>query len=278
MQQLSLKEIHSALLEILVEFDRVCRENDLKYTLDYGTLLGAVRHKGFIPWDDDVDVSMPRSDYEKFYALVTSGKIKLKDHFEISSDRGKNAVYPFLKLMDKRYKLKCYSHVEVPYLYMDIFPIDGVPDLPDKELKKLRKKEAWYNFIVGTTKWYTFNSRFGFIAWVFGFWFYLPFVCYGRARAIRKLRRLLLKYSDEECSRVDCRAWGTVYYLVSKECFENYCEIEFEGKKFMSVSDWDQRLTSRYGNYMTPPPVSKQKTHHGMIVVPNKKYRVGENL
>ena len=270
---LSLDETHLALLDILIEFDRVCRENSLRYSLDYGTLLGAIRHKGFIPWDDDVDVSMPRPDYEQFYALVNEGKIVFAPHFELSRDRGKRADYPFLKLMDKRYRLKCYSHVEVPYLYMDIFPVDGVPDVSEKELKKLERKQARYSFINGTARWYTFNSRWGFVAWIFGWWFYLPFVLYGTGRAANKIRKLLIRYPVGECSRSDNRSWGMEYYYVSKECFENFCEVTFEGKSFMAVSDYNQRLTARYGDYMTLPPAKQQKTHHGMFVYRNLKYR-----
>lgn len=271
-QVLNLDEIHEALLGILVEFDRVCREHNLRYTLDYGTLLGAVRHKGFIPWDDDVDVSMPRPDYDKFYALVQEEKIVFSRHFELSCDRGGGSVdYPYLKLMDKRYKISCFSHIEVPYLFLDIFPVDGVPDLPEHDVRRWQKKIDRCNFSIGVTRWYTFNSRFGFIAWIFGFWFYLPFVIYGRKRVFAKLHKLKAKYPFESCSMVDV-SWGLTHDYVKRECFEEYCEVEFAGKKFMAVSDWNTRLTTRYGDYMTPPKKIPQISGHGTTIYKNPKY------
>ena len=270
-QFLSLSEIHAALFEILVEFDRVCREYNLRYSLDYGTLLGAVRHKGFIPWDDDVDVSMPRSDYERFLTLVNEGQIRFASHFMLSRDRGRGADYPYLKLMDTRYKTSCFSHFEVPYLFLDIFPVDGVPDLPEKQVRRWQKKVDRYNFVIGVTRWYTFNSRFGFIAWILGFWYYLPFVFYGRKRAAAKLQALAKNYPFEKCSKVDV-GWGLTHDYVERECFEHYCEVEFAGRKFMAISDWDKRLTVRYGDYMTPPKKIPQISGPGTIVYKNPKY------
>ena len=121
MKRLHLEEIHQALIGLLDEFDRICREYNLNYSLSYGTLLGAVRHKGFIPWDDDADVNMPRPDYEKFLELAKNGA--LGEHFCISKDRGKGTYYSFTKLMDKRYPIHCPNHIEVKYLFLDIFQI-----------------------------------------------------------------------------------------------------------------------------------------------------------
>ena len=142
MKRLTLDEMHEALLGILSEFDRVCREHDLKYTLAAGTLLGAIRHKGFIPWDDDVDVYMPRPEYEKFRKLVLEGNV-LSEHFTLSKDRGKGTYYPFLKLMDDRYPIKCPNHIEVPYLFLDIFPVDGMPSSAAEREKVYKKERKW---------------------------------------------------------------------------------------------------------------------------------------
>ena len=99
MQELTLREIQLAELEILIEFDRICKLHNLKYSLAAGTLLGAIRHKGFIPWDDDIDVCMPRPDYEKFIELFRSSVNTAK--FDMSSDRGAQAPYPFVKMLHK---------------------------------------------------------------------------------------------------------------------------------------------------------------------------------
>ncbi len=267
---LNIDEIHAGLFEILSEFDRICRENGLRYSLAYGTLLGAIRHKGFIPWDDDVDVMMPRPDYEKFYSLVMGGEVKLKEHFLVSDDRGKKAPYPFMKMMDDRYSIKAYSHIEVPYLFVDIFPVDGVPDLPEKGRKKVFHKELFYNFVISMTKWYIFaSSWWAYVVRVLCFWFYPIWMIYGRRRAIRKIHALLLKYPFETCELCDNRSWGMTRDYMPREIYDHFENVDFEGKSFSIISDWDKWLTSRYGDYMTPPPVKKRNPTHGMRIYRN---------
>ena len=120
-----LKHLQSILLLMLIEFDRVCRENDLKYYLCGGTLLGAVRHKGFIPWDDDVDVLMPRDDYEKLLALKSG--IFNDDMFIESNENDSYYGHVFAKLMlpgtlnseNFTENVKCKKNI-----YIDIFPLD----------------------------------------------------------------------------------------------------------------------------------------------------------
>ena len=271
MNYLTLDQTHAALLDILIEFDRICRENHLKYSLAYGSLLGAIRHKGFIPWDDDVDVVMPRPDYEKFYELIHSGKVTLNPHFFLSEDRGKKAVYPFLKMMDDRYSLKCTSRIEVPYLYVDIFPLDGMPPLSKRKLKRLHRRELYYNGIVSICKWYVPDRWWGHLLRIFGFWFYLLGMCYGQARAITRFRKLLLKYPYEEHENVDCRAWGWTVDTVPRAFFDSFEEAEFEGKKFCVISAWHEQLTVRYGDYMTPPPPKKRCSDHSFKVYRNNR-------
>lgn len=268
-EYMNMEEIHAALLGILVEFDRVCRAHGLRYTIAYGTLLGAARHKSFIPWDDDVDVSMPRPDYEKFYALVKSGEIVFHDHFVLAEDRGKKALYPFMKLMDDRFSIKSRSHIEVPFLYIDIFPIDGVPDLPEKKLKAMHRKVLLWDFTIDMNKWYVIDSWWCYLLRVPMFWFYLIFICYGNARAIRKLNAFCMKYPFEESKMCDCRNWGLTRDAVPTSYYDSFCELEIDGHPFMAISEWDSMLTTRYGDYMTPPPESKRKNPHSYRVYRN---------
>ena len=258
---LNLEEIHSALLGILVEFDRVCRENDLHYSLAYGSLLGAIRHKGFIPWDDDIDVSMPRPDYEKFYELIKSGKVTLNKHFLLAEDRGKKAEYPFLKLMDDRYSIKSRTHIEVPYLFLDIFPLDGYPDLPEKKKKHIHRKILVLNFAVDMTRWYVVDHWWCYMLRVICFWWYLAFLIWGRKNIIKKINKLVQKYPYETHKESDCTCWGYTSDPMPKTAYESYCEAEFAGHSFMVLSDWDGFLKERYGDYMTPPPPQKRMTH-----------------
>ncbi len=264
MKKLTLKETQIALKDILFEFDRICRKHGLRYSLYAGTLLGAVRHKGFIPWDDDVDVCMPRPDYEKLIEIL-SREGELGEHYLLSYDRGKKGVYPFVKLMDDRYPVKCSNHIEVPYLYIDIFPLDGLPD-GKEEIEKEYRKDLRTAFFLLLCKWYTVDRKWGFLLWIVGFWLYLFALCTGQSRYIRRLNRRAEQYPWENSKIVGVRSWGKARYVMPRSVYENCVEIEFEGGNLMAIADWDKNLSLTYGNYMRLPPENKRKTQHCMKV------------
>ena len=264
MKRLHLEEIHQALIGLLDEFDRICREHNLNYSLSYGTLLGAVRHKGFIPWDDDADVNMPRPDYEKFLELAKNGA--LGEHFCISKDRGKGTYYSFTKLMDKRYPIHCPNHIEVKYLFLDIFPVDGVAD-DVKEREKQFKQERKWVVLAGICQWYTMDRWWGFIAYIIGFWFYPLFILFvGRTRAVRKMNEFAARYPFETSKYCAQHNFAPPTEAVPVEVYREYCEVEFEGKKYLAVRDWDQVLTNCFGDYMQLPPEKKRRSRHFMKV------------
>ena len=249
----------------MTEFDRVCREHGLRYTLADGSLLGAVRHKGFIPWDDDMDVFMPRPDYEKFIQLVSEGGV-LPEYLTLSKDRGKGTYYTFTKVLDTRYPLRSGNHIEVPYLFLDIFPIDGAAS-DEEERKKQHKKERRWVIAAGICQWYTMDRWWGFIAYIIGWWFYILVNLFvGRTRAVRKMNEYALKYPYESSDMAVFHCFGTVSAAVPKEVYENYCELEFEGRSFKAVQEWDMLLEHTYGDYMTPPPEKKQRSRHYMKI------------
>ena len=140
MTKLSLAEIQKAELDIMVVFDRVARENNLKYSLCAGTLLGAVRHKGFIPWDDDIDVTMPRPDYEKLLQLNRE-KSLWPQSLELCSFEDGTLNSPYMKLFDRTTKIveENYSQDDVRSLWIDIFPVDGVPADRKERVRHYRK-------------------------------------------------------------------------------------------------------------------------------------------
>jgi lipopolysaccharide cholinephosphotransferase len=267
---LNLQETHEALLGILLEFDRVCREHRLRYTIAFGTLLGAVRHKGFIPWDDDIDVLMPRPDYEKFIETVSRGGV-INDHFLLSSDRGKNAVYPFVKVMDDRFAVKSTTHKEVPYLFIDIFPLDGFPDDP-KKIKKLYKKAQRNDSVVMLCHYSTVAGVKGkiirFLAAVFGV--YAVAKSIGEARSIRKTNALAAKIPYDQATHLSNYGWGKPCTVLPKEKYESLTELEFEGHYFSAMEAWDEFLSVRYGDYMQLPPLKKRWSDHSMKVYRNQ--------
>lgn len=257
---LDLRETQMALLGIMTEFDRICAEHGLRYSIAYGTLLGAVRHKGFIPWDDDVDFVMPRPDYEKLYALVRSGAIDLKDRFELSEDRGKHAFYSFCKLMDKRYRVKSWSHREVPYLFVDIFPLDGAPS-GKKALKKLYRKRLFYSAVMALSRWAVPEKHWTVILRGIGFPFYLAATLYGMSRAARKGNAVAAANDYNACEMCSTFSFGTEKWLMPRDAFKDTERIAFEGKEFCAITAWDEWLVKLYGDYMTPPPAGKRISH-----------------
>ena len=137
MKELTLKEIQEDVFQILLTFDQFCKNNDLTYRLAGGTLLGAIRHKGFIPWDDDIDVCMPRPDYEKF--LMLSKNDFINQGYEVTAEA-------YCKISDLNTKLISLYRIDDKYVMMDVFPIDCLPE-DNKKVEQIYKETNLYREI-----------------------------------------------------------------------------------------------------------------------------------
>ena len=268
MQELSLRELQLAELDILIEFDRVCRENGLRYSLGGGTLLGAIRHKGFIPWDDDIDVLMPRPDYEKMIAVFSQRE---NSDFVLSASGDHGSVYPFSKLLNRKIAVVREGMHDSPYLWMDIFPVDGLP-ADENELRKIYKKNKFYIRIIHFSLWNNLKEYHGRHSKAKAFLIGLFVKLYGAKRALKKLERLSRRYPYGSTEHVGCIAWGLYGpgERMPVSAFDPLTEVEFEGKHYSAVSCWDEYLSGIYGDYMQLPPEDKRKTHT------MKAYRVPE--
>ena len=139
MKKIELREEQLIELDILKAFASFCDNNGLRYFLDSGTLIGAVRHQGFIPWDDDIDVCFLRKDYDRFVALMAQQDNRLNDHIVLELE--KDSLYPYLKLVDTRTLMIEYpktNRVETG-IYIDIFPKDGLLSQDKKEQTRAKK-------------------------------------------------------------------------------------------------------------------------------------------
>lgn len=263
-RQLTLREIQLAELDILLEFDRICKENSLKYSLDSGTLLGAIRHKGFIPWDDDIDVIMPRPDYEKFISVFTN---TAKKNFYLTDDRGDNAQYPFIKMCDRNIEVKENEFDEIPNLWIDIFPVDGFPE-SEKKIKRILQKSQFYLKMICFEKWTSLKTYGGRHSKFVAFFIKLFVKAYGIKRVYKNLNKLISKYPYESAKRVGKVIWSVVtdpVRVMPKKAYETMISIGFEHHEFSVLVEWDKYLRGSYGdNYMQLPP-EEERIVHGFI-------------
>ncbi|MCQ2533876.1 MAG: LicD family protein [Clostridia bacterium] len=130
---MTMEEIHQSQMDIIRYIDKLCRDNNIKYSLAYGTLLGAIRHKGFIPWDDDMDIMMERVDYNKFLDIMKKDK---SDRFNVINYE--NAYFPWTKICDGNTYIIEKDDYRIPNyaLWVDVFPIDEMPEPNSEECKK----------------------------------------------------------------------------------------------------------------------------------------------
>ena len=252
-------EVGKQELEILIKFAKYCEKYNLRYFLAYGTLIGSIRHKGFIPWDNDVDVVMPRPDYDQFMKLVKEENIgeyfRVLDYHDVHT-------FPFAKVIDTRTKLsEKYLITDTLGVYIDVFPLDGMPD-NEKKRKRLEKKAAIYyklyafanyRFGEGSTKLKKFvkNVMYPFSRLISSKW-----IC-------EKLDKLCEKYPYDQSEFVTNIVWG---YLpsecISKEVFEAVDEGEFEGHFFKIPKGGGKWLNRIYGDYMKLPPEEERIIHY----------------
>ena len=252
-------------LNILVEIDKICRENGFRYMLCGGTLLGAVRHKGFIPWDDDIDIFMPRNDYNKFIEHCKNNNCS----FELFSfDTNIYYTQLYAKACDRK-TIIIDHEADIKNcrygIWVDIFPIDGLGH-SKKGAEKFLKSLSFSKYYHTAARWTSF-SRSKRRAW-----YYEPirFFMFVLGRFVRDVNKLAKK-TDKKCSSrafADYEYCGCVYgsyglkEVMEKAVFEECVELPFEGHLFMCPKQFDIYLSNIYGDYMKLPPIEKQKSHH----------------
>lgn len=263
-RELTLDEIKSVELELLKKFNTVCKNNGFNYSLMGGTLLGAVRHGGFIPWDDDIDVIMPRPDYERFvqYCMTENTPFKL---MSVQTDSG--YAYLFGKVMDTDTelveKVGNKNNVELG-VFIDIFIYDGMGNTEEEAKKNFNKSRFlrellvasnWKRFFRSKTKsWHYEPIRFA-------FFLMSRFVSHKKIiKAIEKRYTDLDFYKSEYvgnlCSDKRDRS------IIKRSEIDTYTTLNFEGEEFSVFSGYKTYLTNMFGDYMQLPPEDKRVTHH----------------
>lgn len=251
-------EIKKIELDILKHFKTFCNENNIQYFLSNGTLLGAVKYKGFIPWDDDIDVFVPRKDYDRLMSsFIDNEQYKL---FEIS--RNTSYRFPFAKMCDmSTCKIEgSYDNGIQLGLNIDIFPLDNWKQKSAK--KQMRKSQAWMSCLT--------YSKIEFIKtpnliktilinlWI-SWWHF-----FGANRICLEIQKNATMCKAQESVEMGCIVWP-IYgerEIIPKEVFSNTVEVLFEGEMFCAPIGYDRYLRSLYDDYEKEPPLEKQKTHH----------------
>ncbi len=264
MKKLTEVEARQVQLSILKAFHDICKKNGLRYSLYAGTLIGAFRHKGFIPWDDDIDVAMLREDYEKFFALYDT--LEHPDYLKLYDSRGvKDFHFPFMKLADTRTIQQAPGKedklIEIG-LHIDIFAIDGLPRSRFaaichlKLLRFLRHCDELSFLSLGVKKRTVIKRLIVLLFKVFSF---------GAKPALwHRLHNWLASRYQVAGSRWAGNAvWGYAEReLVPVQCYEGEQMVTFENEQFCAFGGADAYLRTVYGDYMVPPSPEMQVGNH----------------
>jgi lipopolysaccharide cholinephosphotransferase len=259
-----LSKLHQVELEILDELVSICEKHNLTYFLVGGTLLGAARHKGFIPWDDDIDVSMPREDYQQFITICRDELDNKYFLHDISTDP--RYWLPFIKL---RKNNTCFLEEEAPPLHsgdhrgiaIDIFPYDGVRNHdPFWKIKEILIRKIRHllpiklNFKIEEKHFYAYIKRF--MAGMFSFHF-----LHWLLKRIMTPRIKNYKYIT---------SWTGMYGYQREtfpaDFFTPVAKLPFEDRLYNAPREWELYLKQIYGDYMKLPPEDKRKTHKPQIL------------
>lgn len=254
MKELSLKDQHILLLGIAKEFDKVCRDSRIPYYMLGGTMLGAIRHKGFIPWDDDMDFGVPRPYYER---LISALEEQLPVRYRCCTyDNSRNIIYPFIKIEDTH--TKChngqYQGTIDDYLgiNIDVFPLDYC-ELSDREIKRL----IWLNDKYGRV--FTGSASGSALKLV-----------------LKRFIRLCIPFSQDQCYRYIEKKMLSIHNgnyignllghweekeIVPQQWYGLGFYYDFEGLQLMGLKEYDKYLTRMYGDYMRLPPMEKRVCH-----------------
>ncbi len=252
-------ELQKTELEILSEFIKICDMLDLPYFAVCGTALGAARHGGFIPWDDDVDVAMPREAYQRF---ISEAPKLLPKHLFLQnylSEPKFPMLYSKLRNSQTTYIEKSAAHLPINHgVYIDIFPLDGYPK-DKEEQKRLESKKRLYSLQAYSA----FKFKRSFKAGVVNILFKLLGYHKRSHKVIEKYTNLISAH-DIDTSDLICNHgnWQGVLEYAQKEQYGNGTYAEFEGMSIRIPVDYDAYLTQKYGDWRKEPPKEKQVGHH----------------
>ena len=259
-EELSLREIQSETLKIMQVIHKICVEQNLKYSLFYGTLIGAIRHKGFIPWDDDLDIVMPRCDYDKLAEYFKIHAYELLPFKWFSYETVPEYPYMIARVCNTEFKMETENEKDCGMgTFVDIYPLDGAGNGNDTLFNKM----AWFY-----SSMYFSKSRKHYVP-VNGFiksaikrasYVLSKIVSYKAIRS--KLEKFAQKYPYDNSEFVTIVVWGNTRVFYKRGFFSNLFLTKFENTEFYVTKDYDEILRLQYGDYMQLPPENERIGHH----------------
>lgn len=267
-KELTLTEIHKCTSNVLQKLISICDKLQINYFAIYGTLIGAVRHKGFIPWDDDLDVAMLRPEFDNFIQYCHNSQSELYPFRLI--DVTVDPSYPFMipRFCDMRYQMVYHEMPELNMgAFIDIYPFDGVGNANLKKIKKLIRQKNRY--ITGMT--YAVSKTFpgskkSLIHKSLRYLYYCHAQKKGRNYYVNKINNLCSSYSLDSSSYIGCLAWNESIKPIRKEHFLSYEMLTFEHIPIKVPKDYDTVLRTSYGDYMQLPPISQRVPYHNYSI------------
>lgn len=263
MQEIQLEELKQIELRIMVEFDEICQKLGLRYSLGGGTLLGAIRHKGFIPWDDDVDVMLPRPDYDKLIRYSKKHELPFQ---LISYETSANYSNPFAIAVRRGTILHEdeINHNEDVGIHIDIFPLDGLADTKEEALK-IYNATRFDRELITACQWKKFfrSKTHSVIYEPIRFAFFALSRFHDVKKLIRKVDQYNRKHPFDNYEYVACVCGDyRAKEIMKLSEMNSFLDVTFEGHTFKAISGYDQYLKQHYGDYMQLPPKEKQVSHH----------------
>ncbi|MBR1675824.1 MAG: LicD family protein [Clostridia bacterium] len=261
--QKKLVKIQETEIEILLKIDEICRRHNIQYSLYAGTMLGAIRHKGFIPWDDDIDIAMLRSDYYRFIEIWEMEKPV--GYILQNKEKDPKFTQSFTKIRKDHTTFLQYESERGIYhtgIFVDIFPMDRIPD---NKIQKFLFFWHCYKYQLYTREFIPPKSNIivKLIAKL-----HLSTSKNKIKQRREKLIKVITKYNfNKSYKLVEISTVPTMKHALPADLFDSFIDVEFNGFTFQSVKEYHTWLSSLYGDYMHLPPESERTwTHHPIIL------------